>query len=124
MRSAACASVYVVNPSFSLSQPTATSIVFAGCKVRFGAAEAIYSARKFRIPKPVTPTWYYVTIDDNQQSGDDGSRALRAHCQAADTQVGFPGRTYVGAIKALPDGGAVRVLAGGWPAPGSVQVGK
>jgi hypothetical protein len=116
-------SIYTIAPSFTLTQPKATSIAFAGCKAMFGAAEAVYSARTFRIPKPVEPTWYYVTVDDDQQSGDDGSRALRATCQASHTLAGLPGRTYVGAILALPGGGAWRVLPGGWPAPPSFQVG-
>jgi hypothetical protein len=116
-------SMYTIEPFFTLTQPKATSIVFAGCKVNFGAAEAVYSARTFRIPKPVSPIWYFVVIADHEQSGDDGTRVLRATCQAAHTLAGLPGRTYVGAILALPKGGAWRVLPGGWPAPPSFRVG-
>jgi hypothetical protein len=115
-------SVYTIAPCFTLTQPKATVIAFAGCTAFFGGAQVVYSARTFRIPRPVQPTWYYLTIEDDQQSGDDGSRALRAHCQAADTLCGLPGRTYLGAIRALGDGGAVQVLAGGWPAPFTFQV--
>jgi hypothetical protein len=115
--------MYTNDPPYSLSQPKPTAIVFAGCKVNFGAAEAVYSARTFRIPKPVEAVWYYVVIQDDQQIGDDGTRVLRATCQAAHTLAGLPGRTYVGAILALPGGHSTRVLPGGWPAPPSFRVG-
>jgi hypothetical protein len=117
--------VYEVRPICSLTQPKPHVIAFAGCIALFGGAAQVvsYSARSFRIPKPTQATWYYVSIEDHHQGGDDGTVALRASCQASDTLVGLPGRTYIGAIFALPKGDGFRVLPGGWPAPATIQVG-
>lgn len=116
-------SSYSINPQFPLTQPTATSIAVAATAATFGAATVNYAARTLTIPTPTTPTWYYVTIADPTQQGESGSPTLTATPSTATTLVGVMGNTYLGAILCLPAGGAVRFLAGGWPAPPTTQVG-
>jgi hypothetical protein len=115
---------YTNNPQFDLTQPTATEIAMGAVSVTFGSNTVSYAARTFTITTPTTPTWYYVTVADASQTGDTGgSPTLTATCQTSDSLVGLQGNTYVGAIQAIPAGGSTNVLAGGWPAPQSVQVG-
>jgi putative tail protein len=109
-------------PQFVLSQPSATEIDLEACQASFGGLPPVnYSARAFTIPAPAVPTWYYVTIADRTQQGES-SPTLVATCQTDDSLVGVQGNTYMGAIQALPAGGATVVLPGGWPAPSSFQV--
>jgi hypothetical protein len=111
-------------PLFALTQPTATTIHLAAVATTFGShtTSVNYSARTFTIAAPSTPTWYYVTIQDTAQVGET-SATLAATCQTSDALVGIPGNTYMGAVLALPAGSAVSILAGGWPAPQTIQVG-
>jgi hypothetical protein len=104
--------MYVNEPAFALAQPTPTAIVLAAVTASSGGLKRHYSARTLAIPAPTEPTWYYVTIDD-----DDIPT-----CQTADTLCGELGNVYVGAILATQSGGKTSVLAGGWPAPVSFQV--
>lgn len=107
---------------YVLSQPSATEIDLANCSCSFGGATPVnYSARAFTIATPAVPTWYYVTVADPTQQGES-SATLTATCQTSNALVGVLGNTYMGAIQALPDGGATVVLPGGWPAPSSFQV--
>jgi hypothetical protein len=114
---------YTNNPAIALTQPTSTTIHVAAVAVTFGAATVNYAARTLTIAAPSTPTWYYVTIADPTQAGESGSPTLTATASTATTLVGVQGDTYMGAILALPAGGAVSELAGGWPSPQTVQVG-
>lgn len=108
---------------YVLSQAGATEIDLVACTCSFGGLPPVnYSARALTIAAPTVPTWYYVTVADPTQQGES-SATLPATCQASNALVGVQGNTYMGAILALPAGGAVQVLPGGWPAPGSVQVG-
>ena len=112
-------------PLFPLTQPTATTIDLAAVTTTFAAQVSNtvnYSARVFTISTPSAPTWYYVTIADSAQVGES-SATLTATCQTSNALVGVPGNTYMGAILALPGGSAIRSLAGGWPAPQTIQVG-
>ena len=112
---------YSIAPQFVLTQPTSTSIALAACAASFGSRTANYSARTFTISTPGSPTWYYVTIADATQQGES-SPVLTATCQTSNALVGVQGNTYLGAILALPGGSATQILAGGWPAPQTVQV--
>jgi hypothetical protein len=112
------------NGPYVLSQAGPTEIDLANCTASFGGATPVnYSARALTIPTPGTPTWYYVTIADPTQQGES-SATLTATCQTSNALVGVQGNTYMGAILAVPDGSAVQVLPGGWPAPFSFQVGN
>ena len=115
---------YSNNPAIDLSQPTSTSISMGAVAVTFGTATVNYAARTFTIPTPSSPTWYYVTIADPSQAGESGSPTLTATCQTSNALVGVQGNTYIGAIQAIPAGGGTQVLAGGWPAPQTFQVGS
>jgi len=114
---------YTNNPALDLTQPSATEIAMGAVSVTFGGSTVSYAARTFTITTPTTPTWYYVTIADPTQAGESGSPTLTATCQTSDSLVGVQGNTYIGAILALPGGSATQVLAGGWPAPQTFQVG-
>jgi hypothetical protein len=81
-----------------------------------------YAARTLTISAPSVPTWYYVTIADSTQQGESGSPTLTATASTSDALAGVQGNTYMGAVLALPAGSAVSALAGGWPAPQTVQV--
>jgi hypothetical protein len=115
---------YTNSPPFDLTQPTSTSIAVGAVSVTFGGSTVNYAARTLTITAPTTPTWYYVTIADPTQVGESGSPTLTATCQTSDALVGVLGNTYIGAIQALPAGGATQVLPGGWPAPQSFGVGS
>jgi hypothetical protein len=104
---------YTNDPQFALTQPTATTIALAAVETTFGGPKRHYSARTLTIPAPTVPTWYYVTIAD-----DDIPT-----CQIDHTLCGELGNTYMGAILAIPSGGETPVLPGGWPAPHAVLVG-
>lgn len=113
-----------LDPQYLLSQPSSTEVDMVACACSFGGLPPVnYDARTFTISAPDVPTWFYVTIADPTQQGDISSPILTATCQTGDDLVGVTGNTYMGAILALPDGGAVQVLPGGWPAPPSFQVG-
>lgn len=117
---------YSNNPAISLSQPDPTSIAMSEVAVTFAATTVYYAARTITIPTPSDPTWYYVTIADPTQGGETGSPLSPTLVATASTDTnlcGVQGNTYMGAILALPDGGAIRELAGGWPAPTTFQVG-
>ncbi|MHB1794610.1 MAG: Ig-like domain-containing protein [Acidobacteriaceae bacterium] len=114
---------YSNSPAIALTQPTATEISLAAVVVTSGSVVMNYAARNFTIPAPSAPTWYYVTIADPTQSGEAGTPTLTATCQESDALVGVAGNVNMGAILALPAGAAVSMLAGGWPAPQTVQVG-
>ena len=76
---------------------------------------AIYDARTFAIPIPSVPTWYYVTVN----------RSTRvATCQTSHDLAGAEGHIFLGAIRAIPAGGSINALAGGWPAPQTYLVGE
>ena len=110
---------YTISPQFVLSQPTATSIAMAAVTASFGANTASYAAQAVTITAPTTATWYYVTIPDASQAGG----SIVPNVSTSNSLVGVQGHTYIGAILALPAGGATRMLAGGWPAPQTTQVG-
>lgn len=114
---------YSISPQFPLTQPTSTAIDVAETTATFGAGSAVYSARTLTITAPSVPTWYYVTIADPTQQGESGSPTLTATASTSDSLVGVQGNTYLGAILCLPAGSATQILAGGWPAPQTVQVG-
>jgi len=114
---------YSISPQFPLTQPTSTSIAVAAAAATFGSAVKNYAARTLTITAPGSPTWYYVTIADPTQAGESGSPTLTATASTSNSLVGVQGNTYLGAILALPAGGATNILAGGWPAPQTVQVG-
>ena len=113
---------YSINPQFPLTQPTATSIAVAACSATFGARTVNYAARTLTITAPGSLTWYYVTIADSAQAGESGSPTLTATASTSNSLVGVQGNTYLGAILALPAGGATQMLPGGWPSPQSAQV--
>jgi hypothetical protein len=113
---------YSINPQFVLTQPSGTSIVMAAVSATFGSNTVNYATRTFTITAPSAPTWYYVTVADATQQGET-TATLTATCQSSNALVGVLGNTYMGAIYALPAGSATRMLAGGWPAPQTTQVG-
>lgn len=113
---------YTNSPSLALTNPTATTIHLAAVDVTFGALTVHYSARTFTIPTPTADIWYYITIADLAQVGETGA-TLTPSCVANDALVGVQGQTYMGAILAIAAGGSIRALAGGWPAPPTLQVG-
>jgi len=112
---------YTNNPQFDLTQPTATTIAMGNVAVSYSNT-VNYAARTFAIATPTSATWYYVTIADPQQGGETGP-TLAATCQTSTGLVGATGNVYIGAINALPTGNATQILAGGWPAPQTTQVG-
>ena len=113
---------YSLNPQFDLTQPTSTTIAVAAFAATFNAQTLNYAARTLTISAPGSPTWYYVTIADPNLQGESGSPTLTATASTSNALVGVPGNIYVGAILALPGGSATRALAGGWPAPVTIQV--
>jgi predicted phage tail protein len=113
---------YTNNPAIALTQPTPTTIALAAVAVTFGAATVNYSAHTFTIAAPTVATWYYITCADTAQAGESGD-VLPKSCSLTTALVGVQGDTYMGAILALPAGSAVSELAGGWPAPQTIQVG-
>jgi hypothetical protein len=113
---------YSNNPAISLTQPTSTTIHVDATSVTFGGQTVNYAARTLTISAPSVPTWYYVTIADSTQQGESGSPTLTATASTSDALAGVQGNTYMGAVLALPAGSAVSALAGGWPAPQTVQV--
>jgi hypothetical protein len=112
---------YTNDPQFALTQPTATTIALAAVATTFGGPKRHYSARTLTIPAPTVPTWYYVTIADDDQVGESGP-TLMPTCEIDHTLCGELGNTYMGAILALPAGGETPVLPGGWPAPHATLV--
>jgi hypothetical protein len=109
---------------YVLSQSSPTEIDMVACTASFGGGTPVnYFARTLTIAAPSAPTWFYVSITDPAQAGDINSPILGAACSTNNVLVGKIGNTYMGAILALPAGGATQVLPGGWPAPGSFQVG-
>jgi len=116
-------STYTNNPTLALTNPTATTIALAAVAVTFGALIVNYSARTFTIPTPSVPTWYYITIADLAQVGETGA-TLTPSCVTTTALVGVQGNTYMGAILAQsPPAATPRAIAGGWPAPPTLQVG-
>jgi hypothetical protein len=115
-------STYSNSPALALTQPTSTTIHVAAVAVTFGGVTVNYAARTLTISAPSVPTWYYVTIADPTQAGESGSPTLTATASTSTALVGVLGDTYMGAILALPAGSAVSALAGGWPAPQTIQV--
>ena len=108
---------------YVLSQPISTEIDLVACTCSFGGLPPVnYSARALTITAPTVETAYYITIADPTQQGES-SATLTATCSTDDALVGKQGHTYMGAILADPDGGSVYVSPGGWPSPGSFQVG-
>jgi hypothetical protein len=114
---------YSINPQFCLTQPTSTTIAVAAFSATFGSTTVNYAARTLTIAAPSVDTWYYITIADPAQAGESGSPTLTATASTAKTLVGVQGNIYAGAILAKPAGSATNKLAGGWPAPQTVQVG-
>jgi hypothetical protein len=48
--------------------------------------------------------------------GDSGSATnLTSYCETSDSKVGVAGYTFIGAILAVPAGGATTIIPGGWP---------
>jgi hypothetical protein len=80
-----------------------------------GSLRFDYTGRRFTIPRPLEPTWYFVTLSAYEHDA--------ATCQVSHDFVGNDNHFYIGAIQALPDGGSTNVLAGGWPAPQTWIVG-
>jgi hypothetical protein len=113
---------YVNNPQIALTNPTSTTIALAAVAVTFGSRTVNYSARTFTITAPSVPTWYYITIADSAQVGES-SPTLTPTVSVTNSLVGVQGNTYMGAIQVIPTGGGTHMLAGGWPAPQTVQVG-
>lgn len=113
---------YTNNPAIALTQPTSTTIAVAAVATTFGSATVNYAARTLTITAPSVPTWLYVSIADPTQQGESGSPTLTATASSSNSLAGVQGHTYIGAILALPAGGATQILAGGWPAPQTVQV--
>lgn len=115
---------YTNNPPYSLSQPSSTEIDLQAVTVTFTNGNiANYHARSITITAITAPTWLYVYVIDPDLLGDIAGTSLVANADQATTNVGIGGFVYMGAILALPAGGASRVLPGGWPAPSSFQVG-
>lgn len=117
---------YSNSPAVSLSQPTPTTIGMVEVAVTFGGNTVNYAPRSITIPTPAVPTWYYVTIADPAQAGEAGispSPTLTATAATNTNLCGVVGNTYMGAVLALPAGSAFSELAGGWPAPQTIQVG-
>jgi hypothetical protein len=108
------ANSYTVNPSFSLANPTSTTITMSAVTAAFASGTVNYSARTFTIPSPSVATWYYISISDPAQTGES-SPTLIATCQTAETQVGLVGNSFIGAIQAIPGGGGTNGINGGWP---------
>jgi hypothetical protein len=122
---------YTNTPAISLAEPNGTTITMASVSVSFGGNTPVtYASRSFTLAPVDLPTWYYVTIADPTQQGESGSPMLTATCQTSDALVGVTGNTYMGAVLFVPQAvidiigsGNVRVLAGGWPAPQTIQIG-
>jgi hypothetical protein len=115
---------YTQSPTIALAQPTATSITSVVTSEAFATSTLVYNPRTFTIPAPTVPTWYYVTVADPGYVGDTGGLpTLAATCASSNSLVGVSGNVYLGAILAIPGGGATRMLSGGWPAPATFQVG-
>lgn len=107
---------YTQTPLQSLTQPTSTTIHMATTTTTFPSNQAVYNARTFTISAPSVATWYYVTVKDTAFIGDTGSTTnLTATCQTSSALVGVVGNTFIGAILALPAGGATTISAGGYP---------
>lgn len=113
---------YTNAPALALTQPTSTTIHMAATAVTFGGATVNYAARTKTISALGSPTWLYFTIADATQAGESGSPTLVETISSSNALVGVQGNTYMGAILALPAGSAVSAIAGGWPAPQTVQV--
>lgn len=111
-------SSYTISPQFALTQPTSTSIVMAAFSATFGSNTVSYATKTVTITAPSVPTWYYVTVPDASQAGG----SITPNVSTSSSLVGVVGNTFVGAILALPAGSATQALAGGWPAPQTVQV--
>ncbi len=111
------------NPA-TITQTTPTLIQVSDFIAIFPLNPVQYNPHNFTIPAPSVPTWYYITIADPGQVGDNpvSTSTLVHTCQTSNALVGVPGNTYVGAILALPAGGATEVLPGGWTTPQSFQV--
>ena len=75
----------------------------------------VFGAETFKIPAPLVPTWYYVTIKRSTRVGT---------CETSHDLAGAEGHVYLGAIQAIPSGGSINALAGGWPAPQTYLVGE
>ena len=103
---------YTNDPPFALTQPTPTTIKLVAVATSFGGLKHHSSAHTLNIPAPTEPTWYYVTVADDDLPT----------CQTDNTLCGELGNTYMGAILATPTGGETPVLPGGWPAPQAVLV--
>ena len=116
-----CAGCLAGDCADCMCEPTATTIAMGNVVVSYSNT-VNYAARTFTIPTPTSATWYYVTIADPQQGGETGP-TLAATCQTSTGLVGATGNVYIGAINALPTGNATQILAGGWPAPQTTQVG-
>jgi hypothetical protein len=108
--------LYSEVPLWGLANPTSTSITTPALTVTFNKNAVSYNARTFTITAPTVPTWYYVTVADPTQIGDTPT-TLGATCQTSDALVGVAGNTFLGAILALPAGGGLEQIAGGWPTP-------
>ncbi|HTF65940.1 MAG TPA: hypothetical protein VK638_24950, partial [Edaphobacter sp.] len=118
-------STYQNNPPISLSQPSSTEIDLTAVMVTFGNGNVVnYNARAITITAVTDPTWLYVYVVDPDMLGDIAGTSLTANADPATTNVGVTGFIYMGAILALPDGNATQILAGGWPAPQTFQVGS
>jgi hypothetical protein len=104
--------IYSNEPTIALTQPTPTTVHIASVVVTFGDSSVNYTARTLTIPAPTKPTWYYVTVADDDLPT----------CQTENTLCGELGNTYMGAILATPSSGETIVLPGGWPAPQAVLV--
>ena len=107
---------YRINPEFALSNPSPGTIAMREVAVTFeDGTTTVFGPETFTIPIPSVPTWYYVTVN----------RSTRvATCQTSHDLAGAEGHIFLGAIRAIPAGGSINALAGGWPAPQTYLVGE
>ena len=107
---------YTINPQFAITQPSPTVIATSEVTVAFeDGTTVVFGAETFNIPAPLAPTWYYVTINRSTRVGT---------CETSHDLAGAEGHIYLGAIQAIPSGGSINALAGGWPAPQTYLVGE
>jgi hypothetical protein len=108
---------YVQTPGSALTNPSSTQISMAAVSVAFPANTAAYQARNFAIGAPGSPTMYYVFVADPGATGDAAGSPKTSYCEASTAKIGVAGYVFIGAIQALPAGGGVNVIPGGFPLP-------
>ena len=106
---------YAIVPQFVITNPDSTTIAMSEVRATFeDGTTVVFGAETFKIPAPLAPTWYYVTVNRSSRV---------AACDISGELVGVPGHVYVGAIQAIPTGRSTNVIAGGWPPPTTWLVG-